>query len=362
MPRRCVTPVRDRGRDRSCRKVRTDRCPPACRRGEEVEKDPVEVVRIPCAGHRIVDPVIADALDRVPGAQGFGETPRHFPRILLALLDGPEPQAIHEIVADRAGEQDRVDAHIDEVPSGHLRRKAGKVASADRDGTAEIGRAPADDPRHGARGRRPVGDQRGPRGQLDHESDVLEDEAPVGIRRADLLRDQRADERFVLAGNRLLLLDREQPLGREMLHDLIVLHLHVEPLLIPVDQFLQGAAAARDRPRSRRRAGRCRDCPQSQIAADGVEQERRHLRQKIVQELHRELALVDVEPEVEELEEPVADLGPLPGIGVVDVTASMPSTTSPTRPASRRDAIWRCLPRRSSSRRSFGMIVNWESR
>ena len=33
--------------------------------------------------------------------------------------------------------------------------------------------------------------------------------------------------------------------------------------------------------------------------------------------------------------------------------------TSPTRPASWREAIWRCLPSRRSSRRIRGMIVNW---
>src|SRR3954451_22304163 len=112
---------------------------------------------------------------------------------------------------------------------------------------------------------------------------------------------------------------RQQPLRREVLDDLIVFDLDVEPLLVPVDQLLQ---RRRQLPIGGDDGDELADveaAAKGQVAADRVEEERRHLGQKIVQELDHELPLVDAEAQVEELEEAVADLGPLPFVGVVDV-------------------------------------------
>ncbi len=130
---------------------------------------------------------------------------------------------------------------------------------------------------------------------------------------------ERAGERLVVACRSLLLGSRQQPLRREVLDDLIVLDLHVEPLLVPVDQLLQ---RRRQLPIGGDDGDELADveaAAKREIAADRVEEERRHLRQKIVQELDHELPLVDAEAQVEELEEAMADLGPLPVVGVVDV-------------------------------------------
>ena len=130
---------------------------------------------------------------------------------------------------------------------------------------------------------------------------------------------ERAGERRVVACRSVLLGSRQQPLRREVLDDLIVFDLDVEPLLVPVDQLLQ---RRRQLPIGGDDGDELADveaAAQRQIAADRVEEERRHLGQKIVQELDHELALVDAEAQVEELEEAVADLGPLPFVGVVDV-------------------------------------------
>src|ERR671920_2398013 len=57
------------------------------------------------------------------------------------------------------------------------------------------------------------------------------------------------------------------------------------------------------------------------------------LGQEVVQELDHELALVDAEAQVEEFEEPVADLGPLPSGGVMDVDDLDPIDDLPDTPS-----------------------------
>ena len=110
-----------------------------------------------------------------------------------------------------------------------------------------------------------------------------------------------------------------EPLLGEMLDDLIVLDLDVEALLVPVDQLLQGRRQLAIGADHRDELADVEGAAQGEIAADGVEEERRQLRQEVVQEFDDELPVVDLEADVEELEEAVADLGPLPAIGVVDV-------------------------------------------
>ena len=142
-----------------------------------------------------------------------------------------------------------------------------------------------------------------------------------------------------------------------MLRHLLVLHLHVEALLVPVDQLLQRRrqfAIGGDHGDELADVERAAD---REIAADRVEEERRQLRQEVVEELDDEFPVVDLQRMSKSRDEPLADLGALLVVGVVDCTTSMPSRTSAMRPASSRDAICRCLPSRSSSRRRRGMIA-----
>ena len=61
-------------------------------------------------------------------------------------------------------------------------------------------------------------------------------------------------------------------------------------------------------------------CPwMRQVAADHVEQERRHLRQEVVEELDQEFPLVEVVADLEDVPEPGGDIGALVVRGVVDV-------------------------------------------
>ena len=143
-----------------------------------------------------------------------------------------------------------------------------------------------------------------------------------------------------------------------MLHDLIVFDLHVESLLVPVDQLLQGR---RQLPVGGDDGDELADIElpaQGEIAAHRIEEERRQLRREVVQELDDELPLVDAEADVEELVEAVADLGALPGGGVVhvhDLDAVDHLADPPGEPARGELAL---LASRRSSRRSRRMIRN----
>ncbi len=103
---------------------------------------------------------------------------------------------------------------------------------------------------------------------------------------------QRDDERL---GFR-----RRHFLAGELLDHLLVLDLDVEALLVPVDQLLHRRGQVlvggdhRDQRADVELAG------DHEIAADRVEQERRHLREEVVEELDHELALVELEADAED--------------------------------------------------------------
>ena len=217
----------------------------------------------------------------------------------------------------------------------------------------------ADDAREGAGRRAAVGRRcptRAGSGQV--ERDAVDDRRRhAGRVTLQVLDHERAGERLVVALRQRPPRRRQEPLRREMLDDLVVLDLHVEALLVPVDQLLQRRRQLAIGGDHGDELADVEAAAQREIAADRVEEERRHLRQQVVQELDHELPLVDAEADVEELEQAAGRSRPAPMLSALWTwTASMPSTTSPTRPARRREAIWRCLPSRRSSRRSRGMI------
>ncbi|MFC6745746.1 hypothetical protein ACFQFG_13755 [Methylobacterium persicinum] len=72
-----------------------------------------------------------------------------------------------------------------------------------------------------------------------------------------------------------------------------VFHLDVQALLVPVDEFLQRRREVAIGGQHRDELADIQLALQGEDAADDVEQERRHLREEIVQVLHRELAPVD---------------------------------------------------------------------
>jgi hypothetical protein len=104
-----------------------------------------------------------------------------------------------------------------------------------------------------------------------------------------------------------------------VLDDLVVLHLHVEALLVPVDQLLQGWRQVAVSGDHGDELADVQAAFQREVTADRVEQEGRDLREQVVQELDHKLPLEDAEADVEQLEQSVPDLGPLPSLGVMDV-------------------------------------------
>ncbi len=114
-------------------------------------------------------------------------------------------------------------------------------------------------------------------------------------------------------------LRRQQLLGGELLHHLVVLDLHVEPLLVPIDQLFQGRRQLTIGGDDGHQLPDVELAGERQVAADRIEEERGDLGEQVVEKLDHELPLVEAEAQVEELVEAVADLRPLPGGAVVDV-------------------------------------------
>ena len=87
----------------------------------------------------------------------------------------------------------------------------------------------------------------------------------------------------------------------ELLDDLRVLHLHVEALLVPVDQVLERRGQVLVGGDDGDELADVEAAGDREVAADQIEDERRHLRQQVVDELDQELPLVDVEADEEDL-------------------------------------------------------------
>ena len=108
---------------------------------------------------------------------------------------------------------------------------------------------------------------------------------------------------------------------RELLDDLRVLHLHVEALLVPVDQVLQRRGQLLVGGDDGDELADVEAAGDREVAADQVEDERRDLGEQVVDEFDQELPLVDVEADEEDLRQPAGDLGALPVRRVVDADA-----------------------------------------
>ena len=103
----------------------------------------------------------------------------------------------------------------------------------------------------------------------------------------------------------------------ELLGHLVVLDLHVEPLLVPVDQLLHRARQVLVGGDHRDQRADVEPAADRQQAAGRVEEEGRQLGQEVVEEFHEELALKDLVADREDSAEAGRDLGPLVVGGVV---------------------------------------------
>ena len=168
----------------------------------------------------------------------------------LGLADLPLPQPVQDVVPKRSGKQHRIDAGIADAPPDLGARQPGEVPLPDLELSRMVVRAPRQHPGHRSGGRAAIGDDREARGQIEPEAGVLDHLVAMAVerlqtRRHEFARQRRLVRRYLV----VILVDWHQLLGGEIADDLVVLHLHVEPLLVPVDQAPSGAAAAPDRPR-----------------------------------------------------------------------------------------------------------------
>src|SRR5262249_31416547 len=95
---------------------------------------------------------------------------------------------------------------------------------------------------------------------------------------------------------------------RELLDDLLVLDDDVGALLVPVDQVLDRRRQVAIRADDGDELTDVEPPLQRQIAAEQVEDEWRQLREKVVEIFNREFAAIELQPDVEDGAQPLADL------------------------------------------------------
>ena len=140
--------------------------------------------------------------------------------------------------------------------------------------------------------------------------------ADADAARGDLALDPRRRIRIELLQLRI-----EHLADGEALDDLRVFHLHVEALLVPVDQVLERRGQLLVGGDDGDELADVEPAGDREIAADQVEDEGRDLGEQVVDEFDQELPLIDVEADEEDLAEAPDDLGALPVRRVVDADA-----------------------------------------
>ena len=118
---------------------------------------------------------------------------------------------------------------------------------------------------------------------------------------------------------RRLQLRRRRFLRGERLDDLVVLDLDVQALLVPVDQLLHRRGQVLVGRDHRDERADVQPADDHEVAAQRVKQERRHLGEKVVEKLHHELALIELEADAEDAPQARGNLGALVVRGVVRV-------------------------------------------
>ena len=238
---------------------------------QQIDQNEVELILVLGPREPVIDPSVMDVLDRVARAQGLGDPPRGLPGILFdRLVERAVAKAVDKVFANAARKENRVHPRIGHPAPGHRGGQVRDIVATDRNLAAVPGGAAGQDARHHAGRGTAVGDNRYAGRQVAFERCMLENDAAMDVGHLQFLRDERADEAHVLLGLGHVL-DRQEPFGREMLHNLIILHLHVEPLLIPIDQLFQWG---RQLPIGADHGHQLTDVeptPQREISADRVE-------------------------------------------------------------------------------------------
>ena len=287
---------------------------------QELDDALVELLRAGGARRRVVDPVGVDVERAIAGARGLVQLEvAAAPGLLVIgrLAQRPVLQAVDDVVAHRSRKEIRRHADVGKRAAGHRLGRAPDVQAAH----LERARGRRHQPRQHLRelrgaARRAADD----RNVVPHRA--LERHA-VDQARAGVVEERERRDSQPPVARQCRRLERRLQLGRrhllvgELLDHLRVLDLDVHPLLVPIDQLLHRAGQILVGSDHRDQGTDVEAADDHQIAADGVEEKRRHLREEVVQELHHELALVELKPDAEDLAQARRDLGALVVGGVV---------------------------------------------
>ena len=169
--------------------------------------------------------------------------------------------------------------------------------------------------------------------ELDREADRVDDAAAI------VLGERQIGDRQ-LAGQRhdpLRLLEQQPGVGHagglELLDNLLVGDPGVFLDLVEVEQLLPRRSQILVGGKDRHQRAERQIALDDQIAADQEKQERGDVSDQIVEEFYKELAVIDLKPDVVDLAEPVRDLGQLVRRGVIgaDFGASSDRANWPMR-------------------------------
>jgi hypothetical protein len=228
-------------------------------------------------------------------------------------------QAVNQILPDREWEEVGILADIADPPAGHGLGQIFQLPVANRDRAR--GRVDQVGKQHAEMlfAARAVADDCQVIGQAHLEADRF-DEPGVGfVEQGDRRANQIALERRSRICLRILRRRIEQVGRLKLLDNLVVLDLHVQALLVPVDQLLDRTGQVLVGEDHGHQGTDIQTAADRQQTPHGIEDKGRQLSQEVVQELHEELALEDLEADPEDSSQPPRDLGPLEVRGVVGV-------------------------------------------
>ena len=289
---------------------------------QQIDDAPLEAGQILDPRGAEIDPLRMDVEQRIAGALGFGDAALEMHQGAALVLRGGDRamlQAIDHVLQDGVREEIGLVPDIGDVTPGDAfgQRRHVLFAPAQR----AVGRG------NQARQQQPQrllagaveADDREMVGGADLQPRIVQQAAAAFLVVAERLDREAAFGRGRHVAVHRLQLRRQHAVRRELLDHLLVLDLHVLALLLPVDQLLDRARQVLVGVDHSDQRADVELALQREIAADQVEQERRGLREHVVEVFDEELALVELEADQEDLFQPVDDVRALVVRGVVGV-------------------------------------------
>ena len=250
---------------------------------------------IRCVGGLVIDPVRVDVQQAVTRALRLVQ-----PELALAeLAIRVDPlanrvvfQGVDEVFPHGHRKQIRRRTHVASDPSGHRFRCVDQIDTADSERASGGEHEPRQQLRQFRTPACMVAEDCHTLVQRQLERHSVQHRGAGVIRQGDVGRHDAAMTGQFRCRDHPLHFGRCDVLDRELLDHLGVLDCHVEPLLVPVDQLLHRVWQVLVCGNDRYQRTDVETPHDDQVPADRIEQEWRHLRQKVVDELGEELALI----------------------------------------------------------------------